>query len=78
MKFETLLKWGDDMRSEHERFIAEQHVKGPVIIYNYPKDIKAFYMKLNDDDKTVQAMDVLVPQVQPCYLGLSSSETIDW
>ena len=54
------------MKSEHERYLAEQVVKGPVILYDYPKDIKAFYMKLNEDGKTVQAMDVLVPQVNIC------------
>jgi len=63
VKFENKLSWGVDLNSEHERYIAEVVVKGPVILYNYPKDIKAFYMKLNEDGKTVQAMDVLVPQI---------------
>lgn len=52
-----------DLNSEHEKYIAEKVVKGPVILYDYPKEIKAFYMKLNEDGKTVQAMDVLIPQV---------------
>eukprot|EP00331_Platyophrya_macrostoma_P027055 CAMPEP_0176456582 /NCGR_PEP_ID=MMETSP0127-20121128/31377_1 /TAXON_ID=938130 /ORGANISM="Platyophrya macrostoma, Strain WH" /LENGTH=527 /DNA_ID=CAMNT_0017846575 /DNA_START=53 /DNA_END=1636 /DNA_ORIENTATION=+ len=63
VKFENKLSWGVDLNSEHERYLAEQVVKGPVILYNYPKDIKAFYMKLNEDEKTVQAMDILIPQI---------------
>ncbi|HSR50823.1 MAG TPA: asparagine--tRNA ligase [Acidobacteriota bacterium] len=61
VKFEFPVKWGMDLQSEHERYLTEQHVKGPVVVVNYPKDIKAFYMRLNDDGKTVAAMDVLVP-----------------
>lgn len=57
------MQWGIDLGSEHERYLAEKVFKGPVILYNYPKDIKAFYMRLNDDEKTVAAMDVLVPGV---------------
>jgi len=57
------IEWGMDMGSEHERYICEVVFKKPTIVYNYPKDIKAFYMKLNDDDKTVAAMDILVPKV---------------
>ena len=57
--FEFPVSWGCDLQSEHERFLTEEHVKRPVILTNYPKDIKAFYMRLNDDEKTVAAMDVL-------------------
>ena len=53
-----------DLGSEHERYLAEEVFKGPIIVYNYPKDIKAFYMRLNDDGKTVAAMDILVPKVR--------------
>jgi asparaginyl-tRNA synthetase len=56
-------EWGADLQSEHERFLVEKHFKKPVILFNYPKDIKAFYMKQNDDGKTVAAMDVLFPQI---------------
>ena len=62
-KFEFPVKWGIDLQSEHERFLTEKYFKAPVIVYNYPKEIKAFYMRLNDDEKTVRAMDVLVPGV---------------
>ena len=62
-KFEFPVQWGIDLQSEHERYLTEEHFHGPVIVYNYPKDIKAFYMRLNDDGKTVRAMDVLVPGV---------------
>ncbi len=62
-KFEYKVDWGTDLQSEHERYLTEEHFKSPVILYDYPKQIKAFYMKLNDDDKTVRAMDVLVPKV---------------
>jgi len=60
---ESEIVWGMDLGSEHERYICEQVYKKPTIVYDYPKDIKAFYMKLNDDDKTVAAMDILVPKV---------------
>ena len=60
---ENNIEWGMDMGSEHERFLCEQLFKKPTIVYNYPKDIKSFYMKLNDDNKTVAAMDILVPKV---------------
>ncbi|MBD3346486.1 MAG: asparagine--tRNA ligase [Chitinivibrionales bacterium] len=62
-KFEYKVTWGTDIQSEHERFLTEQEFKKPVIVYDYPKEIKSFYMKLNDDDKTVRAMDVLVPRI---------------
>lgn len=62
-KFEYPVSWGMDLQTEHERFLAEQYFKRPTIVTDYPKDIKSFYMKLNDDGKTVRAMDVLVPGV---------------
>ena len=62
-KFEFPVEWGIDLQSEHERYLAEQHFKAPVVVKNYPKDIKAFYMKQNDDGKTVAAMDVLAPGI---------------
>lgn len=62
-EFENSVEWGCDLASEHERYIAEVVFKKPTIVYNYPKEIKAFYMRLNDDNKTVAAMDVLVPRV---------------
>ena len=62
-KFEFPVYWGADLQSEHERYLVEEHFKRPVILTDYPKDIKAFYMKLNDDGKTVRAMDVLFPKI---------------
>ena len=62
-EFQYPVKWGIDLQSEHERYLVEEHFKKPVILTNYPKDIKAFYMKQNDDGKTVAAMDVLFPQI---------------
>lgn len=62
-KFEFPVSWGTDLQSEHERYLVEKHFKRPVILINYPKEIKAFYMKLNDDGKTVRAMDVLFPKI---------------
>ena len=61
--FEFPVKWGADLQSEHERFLAEEHVKRPIVVTDYPKSIKPFYMFVNDDDRTVRAMDVLVPKV---------------
>ncbi len=58
VKFENKVSWGVDLNSEHERYLAEEHVGGPVVLQNYPKDIKSFYMRLNDDGKTVAAMDI--------------------
>src|SRR5690606_23201926 len=60
--FEYPVRWGADLQAEHERYLTEKHVQGPLILYNYPKSIKPFYMRCNDDE-TVAAMDVLVPQV---------------
>lgn len=62
-KFEYPVGWGTDLQSEHERYLVEQHFKKPVILTDYPKDIKAFYMKQNEDGKTVRAMDVLFPKI---------------
>lgn len=76
-KFEYPVKWGIDLQSEHERFLCEEHFKGPVILYNYPKDIKPFYMRANDDGKTVAAMDVLVPGVGEIMGGSQREERLD-
>ena len=62
-KFEFPCDWGCDLQSEHERYLVEEHFKRPVILVNYPKEIKAFYMKQNDDGRTVRAMDVLFPKI---------------
>ncbi|MCI5052408.1 MAG: asparagine--tRNA ligase [Simkaniaceae bacterium] len=76
-KFEFPHEWGCDLQSEHERYLAEEHVKGPVILYDYPRDLKAFYMRNNDDDKTVAAMDVLVPKVGELMGGSQREERYD-
>ena len=75
--FEYPVKWGIDLQSEHERFLTEKHFQCPVILYDYPKGIKAFYMRLNDDDKTVRAMDVLVPRVGEIIGGSQREERLD-
>src|SRR5699024_7223349 len=62
-KFEYKVEWGIDLQTEHERYLTEEVFKRPVFVTDYPKDIKAFYMKLNDDNKTVAAMDLLVPGI---------------
>ena len=62
-KFEFPAEWGVDLQSEHERYLTKKYAKKPVIVMNYPKDIKAFYMRLNDDGHTVAAMDVLAPRI---------------
>src|SRR6478752_5583886 len=62
-KFEFPVKWGIDLQSEHERYLTEKHFQGPVILFDYPRTLKPFYMRVNADDKTVRAMDVLVPKV---------------
>ena len=66
-----------DLGSEHERYICEHHVKGPVFLYNYPKIIKAFYMKLNDDDKTVQGTDLLLPFIGEVVGGSVREENLE-
>jgi asparaginyl-tRNA synthetase len=76
-KFEFPVEWGIDMSSEHERYLAETHVGRPVIVMNYPKDIKAFYMRLNDDEKTVAAMDVLAPGIGEIIGGSQREERLD-
>ena len=76
-KWEFPVEWGVDLQSEHERFLAEQHIGGPVIIKNYPKDIKAFYMRLNDDEKTVAAMDVLAPGIGEIIGGSQREERLE-
>ena len=75
--FEHPVRWGLDLQSEHERFITEKHVGGPVVVINYPKEIKAFYMRSNDDEKTVAAMDVLVPGVGEIIGGSQREERLD-
>lgn len=76
-KFEKEVKWGIDLASEHERYLTEVKYQKPVIVYNYPKEIKAFYMRLNDDLKTVAAMDVLVPKVGELIGGSQREERYD-
>ncbi len=76
-QFEYPVEWGVDLQSEHERFLAEEIVKGPVVLMNYPKEIKAFYMRLNDDGKTVAAMDVLVPGIGELIGGSQREERLD-
>lgn len=75
--FEFPVGWGHDLQSEHERYLTEEHVGGPVIVVNFPKEIKAFYMRLNDDKKTVAAMDVLVPGVGEIVGGSQREERLD-
>ncbi|CDO62345.1 asparagine--tRNA ligase, putative [Plasmodium reichenowi] len=75
--FEVKVEWGMDLQSEHERFIAEKIFKKPVIVYNYPKDLKAFYMKLNEDNKTVAAMDVLVPKIGEVIGGSQREDNLE-
>ena len=71
-KFEFPVKWGVDLQSEHERYLTEEYVKRPVVVMNYPKDIKAFYMgELNDDEKTYAAMDVLAPGIGEIIGGIA-------
>ncbi|MCK5920451.1 MAG: asparagine--tRNA ligase, partial [Methylococcales bacterium] len=75
-KFDYPVCWGLDLQSEHERWLAEEHIGGPVILMNYPKDIKAFYMRLNDDEKTVAAMDVLAPGIGEIIGGSQREERL--
>jgi len=76
-KFEFPVSWGMDLASEHERFLVEQHFKKPVIMTDYPRDIKAFYMKINEDGKTVQGTDVLFPQIGEIIGGSVREENYD-
>ncbi|MEQ9902475.1 asparagine--tRNA ligase [Pectobacterium aroidearum] len=75
-QFENPVYWGVDLSSEHERYLAEQHFKAPVVVKNYPKDIKAFYMRMNDDGKTVAAMDVLAPGIGEIIGGSQREERL--
>ncbi|MDF9832459.1 asparaginyl-tRNA synthetase [Ereboglobus sp. PH5-5] len=76
-KWEHPVKWGDNMQSEHERFLAEEHFKCPVTVYDYPKTLKPFYMRVNDDGKTVRAMDVLVPGIGEIIGGSQREERLN-
>ncbi|HVE50245.1 MAG TPA: asparagine--tRNA ligase [Casimicrobiaceae bacterium] len=76
-KFEFPVRWGIDLQSEHERYLAETHAKRPVVVMNYPKEIKAFYMRLNDDGRTVAAMDVLAPGIGEIIGGSQREERLD-
>ncbi|MCB1842404.1 MAG: asparagine--tRNA ligase, partial [Halioglobus sp.] len=75
--FEFPVAWGVDLASEHERYLTEQHVGRPVVLTNYPKDIKAFYMRLNDDGRTVAAMDILAPGIGEIIGGSQREERLD-
>ena len=75
-KFENPVSWGIDLSTEHERYLTDVHIKGPVFVTNYPKDIKAFYMRLNDDNKTVAAMDMLVPGIGELIGGSQREERL--
>ena len=76
-KFEFPCTWGDDLASEHERYLVEEHFNKPVVMSDYPKDIKAFYMKINEDDKTVQGTDVLFPQIGEIIGGSVREESLN-
>ena len=76
-KFEFPVKWGIDLQSEHERYLTEKHAKKPVIVVNYPRDIKAFYMRVNDDGRTVAAMDVLAPGIGEIIGGSQREERLE-
>jgi asparaginyl-tRNA synthetase len=76
-KFQYEVKWGVDMQSEHERYLVEKHFKKPVIVTNYPKDIKSFYMRENEDGKTVAAMDILAPGIGEIVGGSQREERLD-
>ncbi|MEO5811339.1 MAG: asparagine--tRNA ligase [Rhodanobacter sp.] len=77
-KFEYPVAWGVDLQTEHERYLAEKHVGRPVVVMNYPEAIKAFYMRLNDDEKTVAAMDVLAPGIGEIIGGSQREERLDY
>ncbi|MFT3709371.1 MAG: asparagine--tRNA ligase [Archangium sp.] len=76
-KFEYQVEWGKDLQTEHERFLTEEHVGRPVVVMNYPEQIKAFYMRMNDDGKTVAAMDVLAPGIGEIIGGSQREERLD-
>jgi asparaginyl-tRNA synthetase len=75
--FEFPVRWGMDLQSEHERWLTEEHVKAPVVVMNYPKEIKAFYMRMNEDGRTVAAMDVLAPGIGEIIGGSQREERLD-
>jgi len=77
VKFEYPVEWGVDLQTEHERYLTEKVFQGPVFVTNYPKDIKAFYMKLNPDGKTVAAMDCLVPGIGEIVGGSQREEDLE-
>ncbi|MEO8802712.1 MAG: asparagine--tRNA ligase, partial [Rudaea sp.] len=77
-KFEYPVDWGHDLQTEHERYLTEKHVGRPVVVMNYPEAIKAFYMRLNDDEKTVAAMDVLAPGIGEIIGGSQREERLDY
>jgi asparaginyl-tRNA synthetase len=76
-KFDFPIEWGSDLQAEHERYLCEEHIKGPVMVRDYPRQIKAFYMRVNDDNKTVAAVDVLVPQIGEIIGGSQREERLD-
>jgi len=76
-KFEYEVSYGKDLQSEHERYLTEKHFKKPVIVFNYPREIKPFYMRQNDDDRTVAAMDILVPRIGEIIGGSQREERLD-
>jgi len=76
-KFEYPVEWGSDLQSEHERYLTEQHFNGPIILFDYPRTIKPFYMRCNDDGKTVRAMDVLVPRIGEIIGGSQREERLE-
>jgi asparaginyl-tRNA synthetase len=76
-KFEFPVSWGCDLQAEHERYLVEKHYQKPVILTGYPKEIKAFYMKMNDDGKTVRAMDVLFPRIGEIIGGSQREENYE-
>jgi asparaginyl-tRNA synthetase len=76
-KFQYDIKWGSDLQSEHERYLVEKHFKKPVIVTGYPKDIKSFYMRINEDGKTVAAMDILAPGIGEIVGGSQREERME-
>lgn len=77
-KFEYPVEWGTDLQSEHERYLSEEYCKKPVFLTDYPKEIKAFYMRMNEDNKTVRAMDLLVPKLGELIGGSQREERLDY
>jgi asparaginyl-tRNA synthetase len=76
-KFDYAIEWGKDLQTEHERYLTEEHVGRPVVVMNYPEQIKAFYMRINEDGKTVAAMDVLAPGIGEIIGGSQREERLD-